>query len=129
MISSAYFLPRPIGTPTGRSSRIPGAAVIGTVGDAYRFFRTALASIDDPDDEQEVTRIEQAIRPGLSIVEVTAERGDNVYRIFESLNNTGLQLSQTDLLRNHVFMRLPNRGDDVYRTSGCRCRTGSQARI
>ena len=95
--------------------RIPGTAVTGTIGDAYRFFRTALAGIDDPDDEQEITRIEQAIRTGLSIVEITAERGDNVYRIFESLNNTGLQLSQADLLRNYVFMRLPNRGDDVYR--------------
>lgn len=51
----------------------------------------------------------------MSIVEITAERGDNVYRIFESLNNTGLKLSQADLLRNYVFMRLPNRGDDVYR--------------
>ena len=37
-----------------------------------------------------------------------------MYRIFESLNNTGLQLSQADLLRNYVFMRLPKRGEDVY---------------
>ena len=95
--------------------RIPGVTVTGAVGDAYRFFCAALASIDDPDDAQEILRIEQAIRSGLSIVEITAERGDNVYRIFESLNNTGLQLSQADLLRNYVFMRLPERGDDVYR--------------
>ena len=81
--------------------RIPGATVTGTVGDAYRFFRTALASIDF-DDEQEIMRIELAIRAGLSIVEITAERGDNVYRIFDSLNNTGLQLSQTDLLRPSI---------------------------
>ena len=48
-------------------------------------------------------------------MEITAERSDNVYRIFESLNNTGLQLSQADLLRNYLFMRLPSRGEDVYR--------------
>ena len=57
----------------------------------------------------------QTIRAGLSVIEITAERGDNVYRIFESLNNTGLQLSQADLLRNYLFMRLPDRGEDVYR--------------
>lgn len=57
------------------------------------------------------------VKSGLSIVEISADRGDNVYRIFESLNNTGLQLSlsQADLLRNYLFMRLPFRGEDVHR--------------
>ena len=55
----------------------------------------------------------------LSIVEITAEKGDNVYRIFESLNNTGVRLTQTDLLRNYVFMLLPKHGEDVYENSGC----------
>jgi len=87
----------------------------GAMAEAYQFFRTVLTSVDDPDDDQDIARIEQTIRAGLSIVEITAERSDNVYRIFESLNNTGLQLSQADLLRNYVFMRLPNRGEDVYR--------------
>ena len=70
--------------------------------------------MDDPDDDQDIARIEQTVRAGLSIVEITAERSDNVYRIFESLNNTGLQLSQADLLRNYLFMRLPKRGERVY---------------
>jgi hypothetical protein len=63
----------------------PGARATGAVGDAYRFVLTAVTSIDESDDGQAVTRIEQTIRAGLSIVEITAERGDNVYRIFESL--------------------------------------------
>ncbi len=45
---------------------------------------------------------------------VTAQAGDNAHRIFESLNNTGLRLTQGDLLRNYLFMRLPTRGDAVY---------------
>ena len=93
----------------------PGTIATGAVAEAYQFFRTVLASVDDPDDDQDIARIEQTIRAGLSIVEITAERSDNVYRIFESLNNTGLQLSQADLLRNYLFMRLPSRGEDVYR--------------
>ena len=95
--------------------RTPGTTATGAVAEAYRFFRTVLTSVDDPDDDQDIARIEQTIRAGLSIVEITAERSDNVYRIFESLNNTGLQLSQADLLRNYLFMRLPSRGEDVYR--------------
>ncbi|MGY1637897.1 DUF262 domain-containing protein [Geodermatophilus sp. SYSU D00742] len=93
----------------------PGSVKPGAVLDAYQFFRTALAAADDPDDPDDIARIEQVIRAGLSIVEITADRGDNVYRIFESLNNTGLKLSQADLLRNYLFMRLPTRGEDVYR--------------
>jgi uncharacterized protein with ParB-like and HNH nuclease domain len=83
----------------------PAANRPGTVLDAYQFFRAALVEADDPDDPEDIARIEQVIRAGLSIVEITADRGDNVYRIFESLNNTGLQLRQADLLRNYLFRR------------------------
>lgn len=93
----------------------PAASRPGAVLDAYQFFRAALVEADDPDDPEDIARIEQVVRAGLSIVEITADRGDNVYRIFESLNNTGLQLRQADLLRNYLFMRLPTRGEDVYR--------------
>ena len=67
-------------------------------------------------------RIEQAIAGQLSIVEIAAHADDNVHRIFESLNYTGQPLTQADLLRNYLFMRLPNRGDDVYAGSGSPCR-------
>lgn len=87
----------------------------GGIAEAYQFFRAALVRADDPEDPEDINRIEQVIRSGLSIVEITADRDDNVFRIFESLNNTGLTLSQSDLLRNYLFMRLPTRGEDVYR--------------
>ena len=45
---------------------------------------------------------------------MTADARDNVYRIFQSLNNTGLDLTQADLLRNYIFMHLPTRGEAVY---------------
>ncbi len=53
---------------------------------------------------------------GLTLVSVTTAQDDNVYRIFESLNNTGLKLTQGDLLRNYLFMRLPTRGEVLYET-------------
>ena len=50
----------------------------------------------------------------LMFVEVSLERGkDNPQRIFESLNSTGLELSQADLIRNYILMGL-NREDQEH---------------
>ncbi|MGK0390623.1 MAG: hypothetical protein ACI94Y_003381, partial [Maribacter sp.] len=47
----------------------------------------------------------------LLFVEIALERGkDDPQRIFESLNSTGLELSQADLIRNYILMGLePNK--------------------
>lgn len=82
--------------------------------DAYRFFRTRLVEADDPDDPHDIDKIASAALDGLVFVSITAGIGDNVYRIFESLNNTGMKLTQGDLLRNYVFMRLGDRGEEIY---------------
>ncbi|SCL50736.1 GmrSD restriction endonuclease domain-containing protein [Micromonospora chersina] len=92
----------------------PQAGGADPVGAAYRFFVAQLAAADDPDDPLDIERIESAVISGLALVSVTAQPSDNVYRIFESLNNTGLKLTQADLLRNYLFMRLPTRGETVY---------------
>ncbi|MER6270847.1 DUF262 domain-containing protein [Streptomyces sp900105755] len=84
------------------------------VGAAYRFFRGALAEGHEAGDGRWTATVETALKDLLSIVEITAESGDNVYRIFESINNTGVGLSQSDLLRNYVFMLLPKRGERIY---------------
>lgn len=50
------------------------------------------------------------VQRGLSkliFVDIALERGkDNPQRIFESLNSTGLELSQADLIRNYILMGL-----------------------
>ncbi|MEH0985729.1 GmrSD restriction endonuclease domain-containing protein [Micromonospora sp. CPCC 205556] len=92
----------------------PQAGGSDQVGAAYRFFAAQLVAVDDPDDPMDIERIEDAVISGMALVSVVANAGDNVYRIFESLNNTGLKLTQADLLRNYLFMRLPNRGEAVY---------------
>lgn len=85
------------------------------IGAAYRFFLGALAEGQETaGDDRWITTVETVLMDLLSIVEITAESGDNVYRIFESINNTGVGLSQSDLLRNYVFMLLPKRGERVY---------------
>lgn len=58
----------------------------------------------------------QTILEGLNrliFVEISLERGkDDPQRIFESLNSTGLDLSQSDLIRNFILMDLPPADQD-----------------
>lgn len=70
--------------------------------------------IDDPEDPNDNANIQDAIVEGLSLVSISTHPQDNVHRVFQSLNNTGLKLTQGDLLRNYIFMRLPENGDDAY---------------
>jgi len=93
---------------------LPEAGGGDGIGAAYRFFQRMLVEIDDPADPHDIARIETVVRERLSFVEISASREDNVYRIFESLNNTGLRLSQADLVRNYLFMCLPTQGEEVY---------------
>lgn len=93
----------------------PKAGGPGNVGGAYRFFQAALTEGEAARGEEWTDAVERVLSDLLSIVEITAAEGDNVYRIFESINNTGVGLSQSDLLRNYLFMCLQTRGESVYR--------------
>lgn len=92
----------------------PGKDGEDNIGEAYRFFTQRLQEKDDPEDPHDIAALESAITGQLGIVEIAAHPGDNVHRIFESLNHTGQPLRQVDLLRNYLFMRLPARGDHIY---------------
>ena len=76
----------------------------------YRFFEDKLK---DPDTDL------QAVYKGiqkLMIVDISLNRDyDNPQQIFESLNSTGLDLSQADLIRNYVLMgQEPNFQSRLY---------------
>ena len=70
-----------------------------TVVQSYQFFREKLRHADVDVVEEGVGR--------LAVVDVRLERGtDDPQQIFESLNSTGLDLTQADLVRNYVLMGL-----------------------
>jgi uncharacterized protein with ParB-like and HNH nuclease domain len=51
----------------------------------------------------------------LQVVNITSDENDNPYLIFESLNNKGLDLTQSDLIRNYIFMQFPkSERDEIY---------------
>ena len=66
----------------------------------YELFRERLEDVDPEMVYRGISR--------LIVVDVTLERGtDDPQLIFESLNSTGLDLSQSDLIRNFILMSLP----------------------
>lgn len=80
----------------------PPAEISESIRDNYEFFRERL-SVADP----------EAVYRGIGrlvIVDVTLDRNlDDPQLIFESLNSTGIDLSQSDLIRNFILMRLPEK--------------------
>lgn len=72
------------------------------IRDNYDFFREQLIDADPELIYRGIGR--------LVVVDVTLDRKtDDPQLIFESLNSTGLDLSQADLIRNFILMRLPER--------------------
>jgi hypothetical protein len=59
----------------------------------------------DPADPDFLSVLEAVVQR-LAFVSITID-DDNPYRVFESLNTTGLALTEFDLVRNHLFMRVP----------------------
>lgn len=50
----------------------------------------------------------------LEIISITLDQGDNAQLIFESLNSTGLALTEGDKIRNYVLMGLPAQDQAKY---------------
>ncbi len=82
----------------------------GQVEGAYRFFRDCLAAM-----EGNLSDIFNGIA-SLRIVEVTLKREiDDPQFVFKSLNGTGVDLSQGDMIRNNLLMNLEEEEqNDLY---------------
>ncbi|MCA1594759.1 MAG: DUF262 domain-containing protein [Acidobacteria bacterium] len=73
-----------------------------------------------------INRIEEAIAEGVSLFDlynaITSRldfvhitlKGENPYGIFKSLNSTGVELSEADLIRNFFFMGVPTAEQDDF---------------
>lgn len=72
------------------------------IRDNYEYFLEQMATADPDEVYRGLDR--------LIVVDVTLDRTmDDPQLIFESLNSTGIDLSQSDLIRNFILMRLPEK--------------------
>ncbi|MGK7942002.1 MAG: DUF262 domain-containing protein [Crocosphaera sp.] len=77
----------------------------GKITEAYQYFskkinRESIAFCE---------LLKSIILERLFVVNITSGENDNPYLIFESLNNKGQELTQADLVRNYIFMKLPDK--------------------
>jgi len=80
------------------------------IKECFDFFTKIVAKMT----VEELKRLKQKIVQALRVVHIKLEKGDDPYKIFESLNAKGAELSQADLIRNHFFMRISDKQDDNY---------------
>ena len=75
----------------------------------FRFFQSRM-------DASNVATVLKGLSKLLFVNIALDRQKDNPQRIFESLNSTGLELSQADLIRNYILMGLPRREQEqVFR--------------
>jgi uncharacterized protein with ParB-like and HNH nuclease domain len=68
---------------------------------AFNFFKKRFSEKD-----YDVRQFEKIITNNLQIVHVELNDDEDPYKIFESLNAKGEELSQADLIRNYFFMKI-----------------------
>ncbi len=80
------------------------------VTENYRYFLDRIAAT-----ELTAEQLRDAVKK-LEVIDISLEAGDNAQLIFESLNSTGLDLSEGDKIRNFVLMDLPEDVQTEYYT-------------
>jgi hypothetical protein len=84
---------------------------------AHRFFaeqaRVWLALNGPEDIPKRADAIDRAVRDLLQVVVIDLQADENAQEIFETLNARGTPLTAADLIKNFVFQRLVEQGEDV----------------
>jgi hypothetical protein len=86
------------------------------IGQAYEYYRDATKRLLAGGTIEKVVSARElltGIADRLDFVAITLE-GENPYKIFKSLNSTGMDLGQEDLIRNEIFMRVPISEQDEF---------------
>jgi len=75
---------------------------------AYRFFKSRLEGNDPSGKLIDLKRIHTLLVQEIMVVNIVLDKDENPYLIFESLNAKGEPLTQADLVRNYILMRITN---------------------
>ena len=78
----------------------------GQVSAAFMYFSDRIVEGDLDEHPLDLRKLKLCITDRLDLVSITLETEDSPHRIFESLNNTGMHLGSSDLIRNLIFMSI-----------------------
>ncbi len=84
----------------------PQPDVASAIDDAWEWFRSRIDGWMRQRNQDSLKDLRSALSQRIAFVAITIA-DENPYRVFESLNTTGLPLTEFDLVRNHLFMRVP----------------------
>jgi len=77
-----------------------------SIADSYSFFYDRLNETVEERSPYSLHKLRQTIIEQLPLAMITTDKNENPYTIFETLNERGLDLQESDLIRNSVFMQL-----------------------
>jgi uncharacterized protein with ParB-like and HNH nuclease domain len=85
----------------------------GQISSGYNYF---LNKIDEEvaEDEDSIRDLFALLRGQIDFVQINLDGGENPYQIFSSLNSTGVDLNEGDLIRNFVFMHVDLDGQEQF---------------
>jgi hypothetical protein len=83
------------------------------IGKAYAFFRQQIRARADGAGNGHLREMFTVISSRLAFVTITLT-DEKPFAIFETLNSTGQRLDEADLVRNHVFMKVPLSEQDAF---------------
>ncbi|GAB1444309.1 DUF262 domain-containing protein [Ignavibacteriales bacterium] len=74
---------------------------------AYKYFYDRIRKSNDYKSYRNI------VTHYLYVVSITLDQDDNPYLVFESLNAKGKPLTQADLIKNHLFMRIQQKEQEI----------------
>ncbi len=83
------------------------------VSEVYNFFNRKLRQSLKGDDAMNLEQVLETVIDRLVFASIVIDKDDNPYRIFHSLNGTGEDLTQSDLVRNHIFMHMDEDDEEI----------------
>jgi hypothetical protein len=85
----------------------PEEAGEGRMFEAYTYFRRRLQAKHGEGETIDLERLANTLQDRLTVVTIHLSESDDPYLIFESLNAKGAPLTQADLIRNYLLLRVP----------------------
>ena len=76
---------------------------------AFEYFQNKINNLHEG-DESATVRFALDVAEGIHLTRIKLLRNMNLYKIFQTLNATGKQLSINDLLKNYLFLAIERRG-------------------
>ncbi len=87
------------------------------ISKSFEFFNKKIEKFlkeSEDDSLENLKKLRNIIMDQLPLVTIILEEKDNPFTIFETLNERGLDLEESDLIRNYVFMQLKIEEQDEF---------------